>query len=173
MSGQTIDGVDVSGWTAEQIAELRTLANESAIATQAISALAVESAKPANIIAEKRRAVEQQQRDAEDLQAFAAAKKKYGEDDIGTIETRMGLIIMRMATSSEDEELDSRTKELHASGRPDEAKFVDWQLTKRTIVYPNEERVEAIVAKFPRMRMQIDNVYVALINGLRSRALGK
>jgi hypothetical protein len=169
---KTIDGIDVSAWTDAQVAELRAALNDATIADQEIDQVRAEELLPANVIAAKRREAEQRQQDATDLRSFASAKKKYGEDMIGTIETRDGLIIMQTAKANE---LDTRDKRYSDLLKNDElaADYAWWQETKKAIVCPSDERVEAMCSKFPRLKTQIENMHTSLVNGLRTRALGK
>lgn len=167
-----IDGIDVSAWTDAQVAELRAALNDEIIASQEIDQVRAEAALPANVIAGKRREAEQRKQDAVDLRAFDSAKKKYGEDMIGTIETRDGLIIMQTAKATD---LDVRDKRYSDLLKNDElsADYAWWQETKKAIVYPSDERVESMCSKFPRLKTQIENMHTSLVNGLRTRALGK
>jgi hypothetical protein len=172
LESKTIDGIDVSKWSAEHIAELRATLNDERIASQEIEQLHAEAALPENVLTDKRNEAARRKQDAADMKAFSSAKKKYGEDMIGTIETKGGLIIMRTATSGETDERDERYRDLLKSDEA-AADHVWWECTKKAIVYPIDERVGDLCAKFPRLKAQIEQMYTALVNGLRTRALGK
>lgn len=168
----TINGIDTRDWTPEQRAELRALLSEQRDAEQKISEVAKEAASPTNIIADKRREAEQAKQDATDLHAFQDAKRKYGEDNIGTIETRGGLIVMRTATGEECDRREERYRELADSDR-NAADYVWFEETKVAIVHPSAKRVDELCKRFPRLQSQIEQMYTGLVNGLRVRALGK
>lgn len=167
-----IGGVDTTDWTDEQRAELRGLLNEQKTAEQKCADVAKEAASPTSIIADKRREAEEAKQNATDLRAFADAKKKHGEDNIGTIETRGGMIIMRTAIG---DECDTREKCYHELADKDEqaADFVWFRETKKAVLHPSGDRVDELCKKFPRLQKQIENMYTGLVNGLRVRALGK
>lgn len=171
---KTIDGIDVSGWTPEQIAELRAAVNEGVIADQEANAIIAEENAPANVIAKRRKLAELKKRELADARAFRDAKLKFGEDDIGSIETRLGSIVMRTATPNEDDELSNRAKEARARNAPDEEiEFVKWEVLSKTIVYPSRERVDEIVKRYPRVKELIVKLYVGLVECATERALGK
>ena len=167
-----IGGVDTTDWTDEQRAELRALLNEQKAAEQKCADVAKEASSPAAIIADKRRESEQAKQDATDLRAFADAKKKFGEDNIGTIETRGGMIVMRTAIATEADKREERYRGLCDSDR-DAADFAWFEETKVCVVHPSGERVDELCKRFPRLQGQIENMYTGLVNGLRVRALGK
>jgi hypothetical protein len=167
-----INGFDTRDWTPEQRAELRTLLNEEKIAAQTIADVAKEAASPASILADKRVAAEQAKQDATDLRAFQDAKKKYGESNIGTIETRDGLIIMRTATAEECDRREERYRGLADSDRA-AADYAWFDETKVAIVHPSSARVDDMCKRFPRLQNQVEQMYTGLVNGLRVRALGK
>lgn len=167
-----INGIDTRDWTDAQRAELRALLSEQKDAEQKIGEVAKEAASPVNVIADKRREAEQAKQDATDLRAFQDAKKKYGEDNIGTIETRGGLIVMRTATGDECDAREECYRELADSDRQ-AADFAWFRETKKAIVHPSDARVDELCKRFPRLQQQIENMYTGLVNGLRVRALGK
>lgn len=174
MSGQTIDGIDVSGWTAEQIAELRTLVNESTIADQEANALVAEENSPANVIAKKRKLAELKKRELADVRALKAARERFGEDDVGVVETRLGSIIMRTATPAEDDEQSDRAKAARERNAPDEeVEFVQWEVLTKTICYPSRERVDEIVKRYPRVKELMWKLFLGLVQCSTERALGK
>ncbi len=172
MNQHIIGNIDTTGWTDEQRAELQALLNEEKIAAQTMSDVAAEAASPANVLSDKRRLAEQAKQDAADLKAFADAKRKHGEDNIGHIETRGGLVIMRTATLEEVDRRDNRYRELHDSDAG-AADHVWWEETKAAIVHPSGAKVDELCKRFPRLQSQIENMYTSLVNGLRVRALGK
>lgn len=174
LENKTIDGVDVSGWTAEQIAELRALVNESAIADQEANALVAEESSPANVIARKRKLAELKKRELADVRALKEAKAKFGEDDVGVVETRLGSIVMRTATPDEDDELSNRAKAARErNAQDDEVEFVKWEILSKTICYPSKERVDEIVKRYPRVKELVVRLYVGLVECATERSLGK
>lgn len=174
MSGQTIDGIDVSGWTAEQIAELRTLVNESTIADQEANAIVAEENSPANVLAKKRKLAELKKRELADAKAFRDARAKFGDNDVGSIETRLGSIVMRTASPEEDDELSNRATAARDRGAPqEEIEFVKWEILSKTIVYPSKDRIDEIVKRYPRVKELIVKLYVGLVECSTERALGK
>lgn len=172
MQDTLINGIDTTNWTDAQRAELRALLDEEKLAAQTIQQVADEASSPANILADKRAQAAQAKQDAADLRAFQDAKKKLGEDNIGTIETRGGMIIMRTATADEIDERDKRYRDLCDSDRA-AADFVWWECIKGAIVHPSPVRVDELCKRFPRLQQQIENMYTGLVNGVRVRALGK
>jgi hypothetical protein len=174
LENKTIDGIDVSGWTAEQIAELTTFVNESAIADQEANAIIAEENSPANVIAKKRKLAEFKKRELADVRATKAAQDKFGENEVGVIETRQGSIVMRTATCDEDDELNSRAKAARERGASDEEyEFVKWEVVAKTICHPSREKVDEIVKKYPRAKELVIKLYVGLVEGATGRALGK
>jgi hypothetical protein len=174
MSGQTIDGIDVSGWTAEQIAELRALVNESTIADQEANAIVAEENSPANVLAKRRKLAELKKRELADVRALKSAREKFGEDDVGVVETRLGSIVMRTATPAEDDEQSDRAKAARERNALDEeVEFVQWEVLMKTICYPSRERVDEIVKRYPRVKELMWRLFLGLVQCSTERALGK
>lgn len=174
MSEKTIDGIDVSGWTAEQIAELRALVNESTIADQEANALVAEENTPANVLAKRRKLAELKKRELADVRALKDANAKFGEDDVGVVETRLGSIVMRTATPAEDDEQSNRAKAARERNAPDEEiEFVQWEVLMKTVTYPSHERVEDITKRYPRVKESMWSLFLGLVRCSTERSLGK
>jgi len=169
-----IDGIDVSSWTEDQRIELRQLLNESTIADQEAASMLAEENAPANVLANRKKVAEVKRRELADMRAMKAAKHKFGEDDVGVVETRLGSIVMRTATPQEDDEQSNRAKAARERGAPDEeVDFVQWEVLTKTICHPSRERVDEIVARYPRVRESIWEMYLTLVKCATGRALGK
>lgn len=167
---QTIGGIDVSGWSAEDKDELRALiAMETAARAEEESAL---KKSPSEVIADKRRDAEKAKRDAADAAALRAAEKQYGADLIGTIRTRMGLVIMKPVTKTEDDAFNKRYRE--AKDRDEaQGEFV-WNSTMREqCCYPSQDRLALMVKEIARLEDSLTNMYAGLAHGLDDRLLGK
>lgn len=174
LESKTIDGIDVSGWTAEQIAELRALVNESTIADQEANAIVAEENSPANVIAKKRKLAELKRRELADAKAFRDARAKFGDEDVGSIETRLGSIIMRTATPAEDDEQFDRAKAARERNAPEEeVDFIQWEVLSKTVVHPSRERVDTIVKKYPRVKELMWKLFLGLVQCSTERSLGK
>jgi hypothetical protein len=174
LESKTIDGIDVSIWTAEQIADLRAAVNEGAIADQEAEALIAEENSPANVIANRRKVAEFKKRELADVRALKAAKVKFGEDDVGVVETRLGSIVMRTATVEEDDELSDRAKAARERNAEEaEVEFVRWEVLSKTICYPPKERIDEIVKRYPRVKENVVKLYVGLVECATERSLGK
>lgn len=171
---KTIDGIDVSTWTAEQITELRAALNEGVIADQEANALIAEENSPAKIIESRRKLAELKKRELADARAMKDAKSKFGEDDVGAVETRLGSIVMRTASPAEDDELSSRAKAARERNAEEaEVEFVKWEVLSKTILHPSKERVDEIVKRYPRVKEVVVRLYVGLVECATERSLGK
>ena len=169
-----IDGVDVTGWSAAQIDELRAILNEGTIADQEAAQLIAEKNLPANVLADRKKVAEFKKREVADVRALKAAKARFGEDDVGVIETRQGSIIMRTATPAEDDEQSDRAKAARERGASDdEIAFVQWQVLAKTVCYPSAERIDEITKKYPRVKELMWTLFIGLVRCSTERALGK
>jgi len=169
-----IDGIDCSSWTEEQRAELRATLNESTIADQEAASMLAEESLPANVIANRKKAAEFKRRELSDMRAMKEAKSKFGEDDVGIVETRLGSIVMRTATPTEDDDQSNRAKAARERGAPDEeVEFIQWEVLAKSICHPSKERVDEIVKRYPRVRESVWEMYLTLVKCATGRALGK
>jgi hypothetical protein len=171
---KTIDGIDVSAWTPEQVAELRAALNDSVIADQDAVALLAEENAPAKVIANRRRLAAMKHRELADAKALRDAKVKFGENDVGVFPSREGDIIMRTASPAEDDELSSRANAARDRGAPEEEiEFVKWEVLTKTVCHPSRTRLDEIVKKYPRVKGRVVELYVALVECATDRSLGK
>ena len=171
---KTIDGIDVSAWTPEQIAELRAALNDSVIADQEVVSILAEENTPAKLIANRRKLASLKQRALEETKALRDAKQKFGENDVGVYPSREGNIVMRTASPAEDDELSNRANAARDRGAPEEEiEFIKWEVLTKTVCYPSRTRLDEICKKYPRVKAKVVELYVMLVECATDRSLGK
>lgn len=107
------------------------------------------------------------QRDLADKKAIRDAKKKFGEDRIAVLETRVGAIVLRAFTSQEYMEGGLRLSKLTDELR--ETASRDWMLA--TLVYP--ANASEILEKYPATWGPLSEEFKALHDATEEDVRGK
>lgn len=173
MSEHVIAGVDTSTWSIAEREEFRALVSEEQSAAKEIGSVEAERAKPAAVLAQKRKDAERARRDAIDARALKDAEDKHGADMIGTLRTRMGLVIMKPVTKVGDKAVQDRYAEAKKTMGEAEADFVWRQMMVDQCAHPDGDRLREMLDEIPRLEDQLTSMYGALANGIDDRLLGK
>lgn len=168
-----IGGVDTSGWSDAEREEYRALVSEEQSAAKDADSVEAERAKPAAVIAQKRRDAERARRDAIDARALKSAEDKYGAELIGTLRTRMGLVVMKPVNKVDDSAFLTRYREALKTMGEAEADLIWRQTMLGQCIHPDQARLSEMVDEIPRLEERITEMYAALAHGLDERMLGK
>lgn len=168
-----IGGVDTSGWSDAEREEFRALVSEEHAASKAVESVEAERAKPAAVISQKRREAERARRDAIDARALKDAEDKFGADMIGTLRTRMGLVVMKPVTKVGDKAIQDRYAAAKKDMGEQEADFVWRQMMVEQCAHPDADRLSEMLDEIPRLEDQLTSMYSALAHGIDERMLGK
>lgn len=173
MSEHVIAGVDTSTWSIAEREEFRALVSEEQSAAKEIGSVEAERAKPAAVLAQKRKNAERARRDAIDARALKDAEDRYGAELIGTLRTRMGLVVMKPVTKVADKAIQDRYTAAKKDMGEAEADFVWRDMMIEQCAHPDADRLREMLDEIPRLEDQLTSVYGALANGIDERMLGK